>query len=203
MNLVRILHHINPILPVAKIIIGSMSAIAFLLAISLLLAQRNGKGEKKRAYRAFIGGVLALILFIGLFAVPHILSNWMPNSPYIAVAKADAQVAGIDPDIFVRQINQESGFDPQARSASGAEGIAQFMPSTAHDLGINPWDPEQSLRAAASYMASLLKDYNQDYAKALAAYNAGPGPVALDDPNWFSYLPAETQDYVNAILERG
>ncbi len=201
MTIVRILNHINPILPIAKILVGSASAIAFLIALGLLLTRQRDKGQRKRAYSALAGGVLALMLFISLFSMPHILSNWLPNSPYVALARADAQAVGINPDIFVRQINQESGFDPQARSASGAEGIAQFMPATSASLGINPWDPKQALQAAASYMASSLRYYHQDYAKALAAYNAGPDAV-MDNPDWFSYLPVETQEYVNAILER-
>jgi soluble lytic murein transglycosylase-like protein len=58
--------------------------------------------------------------------VAHTTSQ--PVSPYIAIARQDAIEAGISPDLFVRQINRESGFDPQALSPAGAQGIAQFMP---------------------------------------------------------------------------
>ncbi len=81
----------------------------------------------------------------------------LPKSQYIAIAQQDAANAGISPDYFVRQINQESGFNPNAYSPAGAEGIAQFEPGTAAGLGINPWNPVQALQAAAHMMAN----YNQ------------------------------------------
>lgn len=111
---------------------------------------------------------------------------------------------GINPDTFVRQIQQESGFNPNARSPAGAEGIAQFMPSTARGLGINPFNPVQALNAAAQYMARSLRAYGGNYAKALAAYNAGGGAVnyaiARGGKNWQQYLPAETQNYIRIIM---
>src|SRR6266478_3057223 len=119
-------------------------------------------------------------------------------------AIAAARRAGIDPNIFVRQIQQESGFNPNAVSPAGAQGIAQFMPSTAAGLGINPWNPVQALNAAAQYMANSLRAYGGDYAKALAAYNAGGGTVnyaiARGGRNWQAYLPTETQNYIKVIL---
>lgn len=108
-----------------------------------------------------------------------------------------ATAAGIDPDIFARQINQESGFNPQAGSGAGAQGIAQFMPATAQGLGINPLDPSQALPAAAKLMKSYLDKYGGDWSKALSAYNAGPGNV-----DQYGGVPpfAETQSYVKNIL---
>ena len=105
--------------------------------------------------------------------------------------------AGIDPDIFSRQINQESGFNPNAQSGAGAQGIAQFMPGTAKGLGINPLDPGQALPAAANLMKSYLDKYGGDWSKALAAYNAGPGNV-----DQYGGVPpfGETQNYVKTIL---
>src|SRR5258708_30824878 len=94
----------------------------------------------------------------------------VPKSAYIAIAQEDAINAGISPDYFVRQINLESGFNPNASSPMGAEGIAQFMPGTAAGLGINPWNPDQALNAAAHMMAVYSKTYVVDCAKALAAY---------------------------------
>jgi soluble lytic murein transglycosylase-like protein len=108
-----------------------------------------------------------------------------------------AQSAGIDPDIFSRQINQESGFNPRAGSPAGAQGIAQFMPQTAQGLGIDPWNPDQALPAAANLMKSYLDKYGGDWSKALSAYNAGPGNV-----DKYGGIPPfeETQRYVNTIL---
>lgn len=127
------------------------------------------------------------------------------NLKYVPVARQDALFVGISPTIFVRQINQESGFNPAAVSPAGAVGIAQFLPSTAREVGVNPWDPIQSLEGAAHLMAQYIHtQYHGDYAKALAAYNAGPGTVqwavSQGGPNWVSYLSVETKNYIRIIL---
>lgn len=128
----------------------------------------------------------------------------LPKSQYVAIAQQDAINAGISPDYFVRQINQESGFNPNAYSPAGAIGIAQFIPSTAAGLGINPYEPIQSLRAAANLMGSYARQYGGNYAKALAAYNAGGGTVdyAVNTCGtaWMSCLPGETRNYIRVII---
>lgn len=127
----------------------------------------------------------------------------IPRSQLVAIAQQDAVNAGINPTYFVRQINQESGFNPNAVSPGGAEGIAQFEPSTAAGLGINPFDPIQALQAAAQMMARYYQKYG-DYAKALAAYNAGPATLQNAEnscgANWLSCMPAQTQNYVRVIM---
>jgi len=99
---------------------------------------------------------------------------------------------------FIRLLYQESGFRPGAISSAGALGIAQFMPETATDRGLdNPFDPLQAIRASAR----LLRNLNQKFGNlglAAAAYNAGPRRVA----DWLAnkdQLRQETQDYVNTI----
>ena len=129
----------------------------------------------------------------------------LPKSAYVAMAQQDAINAGISPDYFTRQINMESGFNPNAYSPAGAEGIAQFMPSTAAGLGFNPWDPVASLNAAAHLMANYSKNYGGDYAMALAAYNGGSGTVqyainACGSANWMNCLPGETRNYIRVIM---
>ncbi len=128
----------------------------------------------------------------------------LPKSQYITIAQQDATAAGISPVYFVRQINQESGFNPGAVSPAGAVGIAQFLPGTAADLGIDPWNPVQALRGAAQLMASYNRTYGGDYAKALAAYNGGSGTVqyAVNNcgANWLNCLPAETRHYIFVIM---
>jgi soluble lytic murein transglycosylase-like protein len=127
----------------------------------------------------------------------------IPHSQLVAIAQQDAVNAGIDPTYFVRQITLESGFNPNAVSPGGAEGIAQFEPSTAAGLGINPFDPIQALQAAAQMMARYYHQYG-DYAKALAAYNAGPASLQNAEnscgANWLSCMPAQTQNYVHTIM---
>jgi len=128
----------------------------------------------------------------------------LPKSQYVAIAQQDAIAAGISPDYFVRQINSESGFNPNAVSPAGAVGIAQFLPGTAAGLGINPWDPIQALRGAARLMANYARQYGGDYAKALAAYNGGTGTVqnAVNNcgANWLNCLPGETRHYIYIIM---
>jgi Soluble lytic murein transglycosylase and related regulatory proteins (some contain LysM/invasin domains) len=128
----------------------------------------------------------------------------LPQSQYIAIAQADAVQYGISPVYFVRQINQESGFNPYAYSPAGAVGIAQFEPATAAGLGVNPYNPVSALDGAARMMAGLSNQYGGNYAKALAAYNAGSGAVdnavAAGGGNWLALLPAETQNYVAIIM---
>ncbi|GCE17953.1 hypothetical protein KDK_17530 [Dictyobacter kobayashii] len=121
---------------------------------------------------------------------------------YVSIARQDAVAAGINPDLFVRQIQQESGFNPDAVSPAGAVGIAQFMPATAAGLGVDPRDPVQSLRAAAHLMSSYIRQYGSESA-ALAAYNAGPqalrNAVSRCGDTWRSCLPEETQQYIAVI----
>lgn len=127
----------------------------------------------------------------------------IPPSPYVSVAEQDAVQAGISPVYFVRQINQESGFNPAAVSVTNAQGIAQFEPYTAAGLGIDPWDPGQALRGAAQLMARYYHQYG-NYAKALGAYNAGAGAVQSASyacgMNWLNCMPGQTQAYVYRIM---
>lgn len=109
-----------------------------------------------------------------------------------------AQKYGIDPELFVRQIQMESGFNPRAKSSAGAVGIAQFMPSTAKGMGFTAGvNPLRDLEMAAKLMAGHLKNNNGRYDLALAAYNAGQGNV-----NKHGGVPPfkETQNYVRNIL---
>jgi soluble lytic murein transglycosylase-like protein len=126
---------------------------------------------------------------------------------YVTQAQKDATAVGLVPAVFIRQMNQESGFDPTLISAQGEIGIAQFMPATARSLGINAHDPVASLKGAAHLMASYLKTFNGDYEKALAAYNAGAGTVqqavAKDGTDWKQAIPLSTQQYIAVILNEG
>jgi hypothetical protein len=108
-------------------------------------------------------------------------------------ARRAAKRHSLDPDIFERQINQESGFNPNARSPAGAQGIAQIMPGTAKGWGVDPLNPSQALDAAARNMAAYVRKYGS-YENALRAYNAGPGNIKAS--RGFS----ETNNYVASIL---
>jgi len=122
----------------------------------------------------------------------------------IALARTDALAAGISPDLFVKQINQESGFNTNETSPTGAEGIAQFEPGTAAGLAIDPWNPVSALQGAAQLMSRYTRTYGGDYAKALAAYNGGSGTLqyclTTYGSQWLSCEPAQTQAYVQKIM---
>lgn len=125
---------------------------------------------------------------------------------YMGLAAMYARQYDLDPEIFVRQMGQESGFNPDAVSPKGAVGIAQIMPDTAKDpgYGVTPiedrTDPEESLRFGAEMMRAMLDKYNGDYGLALAAYNAGPSRV--DEAGGIPDI-LETKNYVSSILGSG
>ena len=118
---------------------------------------------------------------------------------YVELARQKALKYGLNPDLFVRQIQAESSFNPKAVSSAGAIGLGQIMPNTAKELGINPEDPDQNLDGAARYMRQQLDTFG-DYPLALAAYNAGARRVreAGGIPNI-----TETQNYVSKIMGTG
>lgn len=111
--------------------------------------------------------------------------------------EAERQGLGKYSDLFVRQAKQESGFNPYATSKVGAAGIFQHMPATAKELGIDPYDPTQSIQGGVKYMGQLLNRYQGDTTKALAAYNWGMGNL---DRQGLEKAPAETQGYLKNIL---
>lgn len=115
---------------------------------------------------------------------------------YLNTAKAAARKHGIPEDLFLRLVQQESGFNPYARSHKGAIGLAQLMPQTARELRVNPNNPRQNLEGGARYLKAMYRKFG-NWRLALAAYNAGPGAVEK-----YNGVPPfkETQNYVRKIL---
>jgi hypothetical protein len=123
---------------------------------------------------------------------------------YEPIARERARAYGIDPDTFVRQITQESGWlddviHCRRASSAGALGIAQIV--ARWHPGVDPCDPPAALDYAAWLMATYVK-YHGSYARALAAYNWGSGNVASWDGRR-STLPGETRTYLDVILGSG
>lgn len=116
----------------------------------------------------------------------------MPD--YALAAERAARKYGVDPKIFKAMIRQESGFNPNARSPAGAQGIAQFMPGTAPGYGVNLHDNRvtDDLEGAAKYIAANLKRTGGNYHEALSIYNSGR-------PQGYLSIP-ETKNYVAKIL---
>jgi hypothetical protein len=113
-----------------------------------------------------------------------------------AIAAAAARRARMPVQLFLRQMNQEAGFR-DATSPAGAQGPAQIMPATARAWGVrNVHDPNEAYNAAAQHMRQYHDQFGS-WAKALIAYNAGPGAVSRGS------LPAETRNYIARIMGGG
>ncbi|WP_299638669.1 lytic transglycosylase domain-containing protein [uncultured Ruegeria sp.] len=114
---------------------------------------------------------------------------------YLDLAKQAARLHDIPEDLFLRLVQQESGWNPQAKSHKGALGLAQLMPQTAELLGVNPHDPQQNLEGGARYLSWQYRKF-KSWPLALAAYNAGPKAVEKHGG-----IPPykETQNYVKII----
>jgi len=118
---------------------------------------------------------------------------------FVPMIVAAAQRWNVGAALLAAQIQQESGFDPLARSGAGAGGISQFMPETAARYGLSDadrFDPAKAIMAQAHHMHDLLAQFGA-VPLALAAYNAGPLPVRR-----CGCIPPyrETQAYVAAIM---
>jgi len=117
-----------------------------------------------------------------------------------------ASQAGISPELAIGVARQESGLNPGAmNAASGARGLMQLMPGTAAELGVDPNNVLSNIVGGVRYLRDQLSTFG-DNAKALAAYNWGPGHVAEAverwGTEWLSHAPRETQQYVTSILSR-
>jgi hypothetical protein len=118
--------------------------------------------------------------------------------PYADLFSRAASRHGVDASLLAAVAQQESGFDSQAVSPAGAQGLMQFMPATAAGLGVNALDPTSAIDGAARYLSSLTRQFGSTEL-ALAAYNAGPGTV-----NRYGGIPpyTETQNYVRSVMSK-
>lgn len=126
-------------------------------------------------------------------AIPQFRGNY--RGPYLNLARSAAAKHGVPEDLFLRLIQQESGWNANARSHKGALGLAQLMPGTAQALGVDPYDVAQNLEGGARYLREQYNTFGT-WRLALAAYNAGPGAVQQHGG-----VPPfrETQNYVQVI----
>ncbi len=127
-------------------------------------------------------------------------ANTQPTSKsqILNVVSQISKKHGVDEKLVQALIKQESGFNPKAKSKSGAIGLMQLMPATAKNLGVkDPYNTVQNVEGGVKYLKSMLNKYNGNVILALAAYNAGPGAV-----DKYSGVPPyqETQNYVKNIL---
>lgn len=139
------------------------------------------------------------------YVVPHAAiadpSRRGADIPPQYAAKVHELAARFDlsPSLIEALVWQESRWQPNARSPVGARGLAQLMPGTAREMGVDPDDPFANLEGGARYLRQQLDRFDGDLEKALAAYNAGPGRVIRAGG-----IPRirETQNYVVSVIGR-
>ena len=121
--------------------------------------------------------------------------------PAAYAAKVHELAARFDlsPALIEAVVWQESRWREQAVSSAGARGLAQLMPGTAREMGVDPDDPFANLEGGARYLREQLDRFGGDVEKALAAYNAGPGRV--EAANGIPRI-RETQNYVASVMGR-
>lgn len=148
------------------------------------------------------------------FSMPE-ESPWGPRekelAPYRDAILAASQKNNLDPNLLASVIWQESRGKADAVSPMGARGLMQIMPATGRDLGLNTLDdfnnPEKSINAGASYLATQMKSFGGNIEMALAAYNAGPGNArrmgerVFNIPETGDYVAKITADYARRSLE--
>ncbi|MDV2483232.1 lytic transglycosylase domain-containing protein [Acinetobacter towneri] len=142
----------------------------------------------------------------------HSYSNWgnseasvLPSysrnkNAFDHIIQQAAQQHGVSEGLIKAVMHTESGFNVNARSPVGAQGLMQLMPATARRFNVsNAYDPHENIMAGAKYLAWLLKRFNGNTTLALAGYNAGEGNVAK-----YGGVPPfrETQDYVRRVTSR-
>lgn len=146
----------------------------------------------------------APLVMQSVITVPHTTDSMVAttgNPKYDEFIKQSAARNGIDPNLMVAVMRQESGFNSNARSYKGASGLMQLMPGTARRFGVsNIYDPADNIEGGAKYLRFLLDTFNGDVDLVLAGYNAGENAVIRSGYQVPRYR--ETQNYVKSISAR-
>ncbi|GAC1656044.1 MAG: hypothetical protein NVS9B12_07510 [Vulcanimicrobiaceae bacterium] len=123
----------------------------------------------------------------------------LPPAQIDALVNTNAAAWQVDPALIKAIIVNESGFNANATSRTGAQGLMQLEPETAAGLGVrDAYDPGENISGGTRYMKGLLERFHGDVQLAVAAYNAGPGAVEK-----YGGVPpyAETQNYVGNVMD--
>lgn len=131
-------------------------------------------------------------------ADPSLQDDGVPAAYRAKVAELSARF-DLSPSLIEAMVWQESRWRHTAVSPVGAQGLAQLMPATAREMGVDPRDPFANLEGGARYLRAQLDRFDGNLEKALAAYNAGPGRV--ERANGIPRI-RETQVYVASIMGR-
>lgn len=115
-----------------------------------------------------------------------------------------AKKYGVDPNLILAVIKQESDFDPNSTSEAGAAGLMQIMPENFASLGItDQYDVEQNVNGGTKLLKEYLDQYGGNMEMALMAYNGGPGTMqrrGVSSANDLYKMPKETQNYVPKVM---
>ena len=144
-----------------------------------------------------LGNISALTTASASTSIPEVSRN-APKAQILAMIDKVAKKHGVDQKLVRALVRQESGFNPNATSHCGAQGLMQLMLATAKGLGVtDAYNPVQNVEGGVKYLKGSLNKYNGNVILALAAYNAGPGAV-----DKYGNVPPykETQNYVKSIL---
>ena len=193
---------------IALVLLGAPSARAEIAVLTngQTLKVTARRVEADRIYLSLKGGGE-----VGLFpaevrgfvpdeVIDEVLAPMAAGTDVRVLAMAAARRHGLDPNLVLAVVGVESGFQPDAVSHKGAQGLMQLMPGTARELGVtDALDPAQNLDGGTRYLRMLVARYGGDLGKALAAYNAGPGAVKRHRG-----VPPyrETHHYIDRVLKR-
>lgn len=114
-----------------------------------------------------------------------------------AEIEAASEVFGVEAALIRAVVHAESWFETDAVSHAGAQGLMQLMPDTARRFGvIDVFDPVDNITGGAAYLAWLGEQFEQDFSRTIAAYNAGENAVKRHGG-----VPPypETQEYVRRV----
>ena len=183
--------------------------------IASFMTRSQGLGIAKKLYKKLTGEELTPNLNIDKPLIPQIEIKFnstrknnkavMPSSTslkrlnkYVPMIKEAAEKFGVNENLIKSVILTESAANSKAQSKVKAKGLMQLMDSTATDLGVNNvWDPKDNIFGGTKYLSQMLKQYDGDIEKTLAAYNAGPANVEK-----YNGIPPfkETKNYINRVL---
>lgn len=169
--------------------------------------------NRKKKIIFTIISVIILFMLAAYFYIPRMFADEVYPLEYADLIVKYSTKYDVDPALVAAVILQESRFDPNAKSSAGAQGLMQFMPSTAKTMAketgrypnYNIFDAETSIEFGAAHIRDLLIKYNGDIDQALAGYNAGTGTVdGWIRQNIFSKIinsnsKSETVSYVKKV----
>lgn len=173
----------------------------------------EGVGKSSRTAQTYVTGQkledLPIVLRNGRIYTQYskaIVSNKNDSNIqgiYNAVDSA-AKKYGVDSNLILAVIKQESDFDSRSTSESGAAGLMQIMPENFKSLGItDQYDVEQNVNGGTKLLKEYLDQYGGNMEMALMAYNGGPGTMqrrGVSSADDLYKMPKETQNYVPKVM---